>query len=497
MRPGHLEGRRAVAAWHRLLHDEEGVALVLALISMMVLTIMLTAVLVMTAAGARHAQRSNAGQRAYSIAESGLNNALAVLSANYPGTAGYPGDNTLLTTCPASLPTVCPYTTTYSTGTATWSGTLGNSAPGLGWFDQWTITSIGSVPNPTGPTAGPVTRTVRAVVPVIIPPTTQIGQSNPLNFIYGSSINFQQSVTVASPVYAVNDLHLQNSSTISEWIGNTAGSPNKVAVGENFYEEQNANKVGHVNGSVDPTNALDAVYIQGQCSTKANTPLHACAWGTSDQIWATTHSNTVPPDFLSYVPKLTCCAPYTYNASLDPFEASRSTMGEAYRTADLGPLSPCPSGSLPASVFPNGFDTASGVADLNLNNSATPAPSAAINLTPLGVSYSCKSRAGELSWDNSAKKLTVRGTVFIDGSATITSPPSAQATDSGQGSIFLTGTFMMKNALMCVKTTGSGNNTHCDTSAGAWDPNIGALIIVADGDGGYDLTQNQLNNVIA
>ena len=56
---------------------------------------------------------------------------------------------------------------------------------------------------------------------------------------------------------------------------------------------------------------------------------------------------------------------------------------------------------------------------------------------------------------------------------------------------------MMKNALLCVKTTGSGNNTHCDTSSGAWDPNVSSLVIVADGDGGYDLTQNQLNNVIA
>jgi hypothetical protein len=48
-----------------------------------------------------------------------------------------------------------------------------------------------------------------------------------------------------------------------------------------------------------------------------------------------------------------------------------------------------------------------------------------------------------------------------------------------------------------VKTVGNGNNTHCDTSAGAWDPNVGALIIVADGDGGLDSTQSQSNNVLA
>src|SRR5204863_9114803 len=168
-----------------------------------------------------------------------------------------------------------------------------------------------SVPNPTGPTAARVTRTIRAVVPVVIPPKSQIGQNNPLNFIYGNAINFQQTVKVASPVYAVNDLHLQNASTISEWIGNVAGHPNKVAVGGSFYEEQNANKAGHINGTTDPANDLGEMYVAGQCSTKANTlTLHACAWGATDQMWAVTHGNVIPPNFLDYVPKLTCCSPY-------------------------------------------------------------------------------------------------------------------------------------------------------------------------------------------
>ena len=93
------------------------------------------------------------------------------------------------------------------------------------------------------------------------------------------------------------------------------------------------------------------------------------------------------------------------------------------------------------------------------------------------------------------KKLTVEGTVFIDGSATIDSPPSAQATVTGQGALILTGTFAMKNSLMCVKTVGSGMGTHCDTSANAWDPDLSSFIVVADGDGGYDTTQNQGNTV--
>src|SRR3954454_6900134 len=202
MRPGPLHRRAVVAACHRLLREEEGMVLILAVVSMAVLMITLTSVILLTAAGARDAQRTNAGQRAYALAETGINKALAVLEANYPGSTGYPGDNTLLTACPASLPAVCARTTTYPTGSVSWSGTLDNSPPGLSWFDQWNITAIGTVANPTGPAAGAVTRTVRAVVPVIKPPVVTVGSNNPLNFIYGNAVNFLQSVTVASPVYA-------------------------------------------------------------------------------------------------------------------------------------------------------------------------------------------------------------------------------------------------------------------------------------------------------
>src|SRR3954454_17824289 len=96
MPPGNLVGRRLLAAWRRLLCEEEGVALILAIVSMLVLTITLTAVIFLTAAGARDAQRTNAGQKASALAESGINNALAVLYANYPGATIFPGNANLL-----------------------------------------------------------------------------------------------------------------------------------------------------------------------------------------------------------------------------------------------------------------------------------------------------------------------------------------------------------------------------------------------------------------
>ena len=86
----------------------------LAIVSMLVLTITLTAVIFITAAGARDAHRSNAGQKASALAESGINNALAVLSENYPGIVVYPGDANLLPS----------RTTPYASGTVNWSGVI-------------------------------------------------------------------------------------------------------------------------------------------------------------------------------------------------------------------------------------------------------------------------------------------------------------------------------------------------------------------------------------
>ena len=158
--------------------------------------------------------------------------------------------------------------------------------------------------------------------------------------------------------------------------------------------------------------------------------LHACGpttaqWDT-DKMFATIHDNVIPagpPPFISFIPKLTCCAPFAGTiAPAGPLTGppdNPSNMGFWYQNADLGPLSPCTT----STGSPPKFDTASGVADNSINWSAT--PTTAINLTP-AADYTCKSMAGsttlgELSWNNTTKLLTVKGTIFIDGSIYIKS----------------------------------------------------------------------------
>ena len=82
------------------LQDERGIALIMAIGIMFVLTITVSSVMVYTAASAGHANNSNAGQKAYALAEAGVNNALAVLNTKYPDTTHLPGQ---LVPAPAAI----------------------------------------------------------------------------------------------------------------------------------------------------------------------------------------------------------------------------------------------------------------------------------------------------------------------------------------------------------------------------------------------------------
>jgi hypothetical protein len=435
-----------------LFGDESGIALVMAMIMMTVLMTMLSSVLVLSSATYRDAQRSNAGTKASALAEAGINNALAVVNANYPGSVAYPGDSTIL---PAR-------TSTYGSGTTTWSGSL-NAVSGQSWGYEWHLTSTGTVRNPTGPTAAAVTRTATATVPVILPAIVQNPGSSPLNWIYGgTNINFSQSLQIGSPVYAVGNLTLSNSAQIT-------GAAGKIGVGGNLTLQTSQNKIGSTGSRISEA------HVVGQCSVKGNVTLHYCGGSSaatnwdSDSVYTSSASRSLM-GLIDHQPSLTCCG-----ASTD--------MGFWYKNADLGPLKTCTTGSLPFQL-----DTG----DYTINNSVTPATP--INLTPSTGSYSCSTDRGTLAWDSANKKLSIAGTIFIDGSATIDSSGysgNPVFTYSGAGTLILSGTFSVKSAKICAVASGSD----CNWATSAWDPNKNALVVVADGDGANGGAQSQSNVV--
>jgi Tfp pilus assembly protein PilX len=461
------------------LRGESGIALVMAIGIMFVLTITLGTVIFFTSASVRHANRSNAGQKAYALAEAGFNNALAVLNAHYPTDPNvnpYPGDTPPGTLLPTR-------TTTFNEGTATWSGTLVKTTTSL-WPWEWQIISVGKVTNPTGPGAADVTRTIRAAVPVVIPPHEPASASSPLNWIYAlHDATFANSVTIASPVYTQHNLTLDNTASISY-------KAQKLAVGGALNLLKNANVAG------SSSNRLAEAHIFGGCRYKGNgDAVHPCQWDADNVFVDPAHRDyadpaTVAPPLISPTPALTCCSPV--GGSVDPPPASgQSQMGFWYQNSMPGPNFPCDPVTAPEKLPSFSFDTG----DNTINNSAT--PGTAIDLTP-AQSYTCKivragTTVGELSWNASTNVLTTNGTMFIDGSATVS---NTTAKYSGRGTIYLSGTFLMDNhAQLCAISSScvwdKKGNPPTD-----WDPNPpngNALIIVADGDGLFGGAQSQVS----
>lgn len=518
------------------MRDESGIALVMALGIMLVLTIALGTTIYLAASAARDAQRTNGGQGAYALGEAGVNNAIAVVNTN-PGAKPYPGDGNLLlsttltspvTTLPASTTINVASTAGYSSGintisvgsatsagasgavtctgitptsftsctggtsgtyptgatvarasafgpnSVTWYGSL-NPSTNRNWKWEWDLTAYGHVKNPTGPAAADLVRKVTAVVPVVIPTSTSVNPATTaIDWIYGvQDVDFSNSVNVASPVYAGRDVTLANTATISETIPASLtqpAQPNRLYVGRYLSLTSPQNKVGHVNGSTDPANDLGEIHVGGACESKNNPSPHACAWGGTDQIWGVVHDNTFPLAGF-YTPTLTCCSPVSWAAPADGIShpppttnpPTPSYMGFWYQNAGLGPKSPCAT----STGTPPTFDT-----DNSINESAY-SRSTPFDLTG-PTHYSCTSADGQtqLAWDGTT--LTIKGTVFIDGSA-MSSAGAAKYV--GKGTIILSGLYSMgNNTALCVNLSGST----CSTTA-TWDSNTTALAIVADG----------------
>jgi hypothetical protein len=481
MRPWITLARKRLA-----LQDERGIALVMSLGILFVLTISLGTVIYVTSASARHADNSNAGQKAFALAEAGVQDALARLNANYPdATNPYPGNWCLLNpqtppagfpgtelTLPACTP-AAPFTSTPDASRpnekAVWWGRLRRVLPHLGVV--WVIRSMGSVPNPTGPGAAPVTRTLTVKVPVVIPPA-QEAPPGVLNWLYSTTnATALNSVEINSPFYVRANLLIGNGVTVRAplyvtcvtpptpvpAIGTpcppTAGNvtmentgridkPATVAIGGRLTQTSPSNTVG-----ADGSGRLSEAHIVNGCETKTQAYNVTCGTFDSHDVFATLANRIMPDDPIPNPPAINW-----------PFW---------YQFGSPGPTWGCDSGTVPK------LDT-----NTVLDNSVP----GVFNLVG-GTSYSCKTLAGELTWDAANRKLKVKGTIYIDGSAMVEKSWGGQeaASYEGQGSIYLSGSFLLKNTQLCAVVAGNGKD--CNTSSGAWDPNAKALIIVAKSKG--------------
>jgi hypothetical protein len=401
--------------------SEEGMALVMALSILVVLGMLGAVVTTFSTAGQRSASHSSAGVTAYSLAEAGINNAVSVISK--PNNAM---DASLL---PGTLATA--NVTTYQNGYVRWWGAYDAATT------TWTLSSTGYARNPNSGTR-PITRTITVrskIRAALMQPT-----SNPIwNYIVamrtgtpgGCDESLNNSVNIQSPMYVLGNLCMNTPSQIT-------GGPLMV----HGYAKLDVNT--NVGSAASPVNE---VHVRYGCAYK-DQPFHdPCT--SVDKVWA----------------GIADASPITLTLPTADFPTW-------YVNAAPGPRIPCTTSSGGVPVFDN---------DTVMNNSVP----TIFNLTPPASSYDCTILAGSrvvarLAWDYVTKKLTILGTVFIDGSVEVNYGfQNVPIEYDGTGTIYTSGTVGIKGTKFCASIV---NGTACNFST--WNPSAEFLVFVASGQGG-------------
>ena len=378
----------------RALGDERGIALPYALGVTMVLSALAAAIFTYTTTNQGAAKRVQADQRAYGLAETGLSYALSTLQNAAD---------------PSNVNNVPSTTVSLTGGSTTYSGTLSGTT--------WTLTSTGTVSNPSGPHAASITRTVSMQAQIT---TTTQADMRPWDYLFvdqpSGCITLGNSVTLTISLYVRGNLCLENNSQ--------ASGPAVDIVG-NLYTNSPQASVGTAATPIDEFSASGACHYTG-------TPL-AC--GPATRVWADTVGSS-PPSIAK----------------------PAADLAYWYANAKLGPNSGCTTGS-----FPGGFDN-----DSTLNVSR-----GEIDLTPASA-YDCQKivngeTVAQIKWQpGSPGLLTIKGVIYFDGHLTWSN--LNLITYSGKAVIYGSGQVRIKNrADICGVAA-------CDST---WDPQQNLIVFVA------------------
>ena len=426
----------------RRVASERGIALPIALATLTCLAITATTVLTFSSANSRNSDRDKRGQLAFALAEAGMNNSLAVLnnvSNNALKQSILPSSSGAQATWNQS---------TYEGGTVSWCGTLDVAQ------SAWNLTSTGTVSNVTGGTKA-ITRTISSYVPVT--PVVNQNNNNPAwNYIMSTATGSEcdqtiyQSITVESAMFVHGSLCLENNANLRIGPVIVKGT---IKLSNNGTIGQSSNRIEVAAGGINRDADANLEYCVQGGTAWSNSTAEAC--NDTDQIFSklsdgTTGVNTSPP---------TIAKP-------------AAEWDNWYQDAMPGPSVPCNSANGTASGTVPTFDN---------NTTRDNSVATVFNLTPAS-SYTCRvgpasNPIGELSWNASTKVLTIAGVIFIDGSATANN--GALNTYNGQGTLYLSGTFLMgNNTKICGSTSGS------DCNFSGWNPNTELFSIITYSHGG-------------
>lgn len=398
------------------LQDESGIALVMALGVMFVLAIVLTTTIFFTSASLRHANISNAGQKAYAIAEAGLNDASAQLVKYYP-----PYASPISADAGAGSLITSGGDRSFPGGLVSWTGSF-NATTKI-----WTLTGTGKVANPTG--GSQIVRTAKAIV--------NVGAGLPLALRYGFFMGdptapcslIDNSGGASLSVYVASCLTFGGAATIVEPPPGTPPTLDLYVGGVLDMGDKGSAMVG------TSANRIRSAVVVGGCKWHKNPT--TCNNGASSQVWAAAYGSTANPQALP---------------TADP--------DVVYAKANWSAAT-CTSGTQP-------FD----------NNTARNSSKGTVDLLGL-AKFDCTApgNVGRLAWDPATKSLTASGTIFIDGNLDIGSNEQALYTAGTSATIYVNGTVSFHNdGAICGPGPGSAAVDPCNDK---WDPNQGELLIWA------------------
>ena len=465
--------------------------------------------------GAQESQQSGARQNAFSLAEAGINNSMAVL--NLPTNNALDADTlnrcttneTKYGTAGASPTSISSWRhDTYANGTVDWCGTLNRSTA------QWYLTSIGNMKNP-GRT-GYVTRMLQATVSVV-PTLTQPLNNPSWNYVYATRTGNTCDQTLSNNVSGGSWMYIAGNLCLSQNVGIGA---TKLIVGGNLDLDNNA----YVGANTSLATRAEA-YVGGNCRyQKVSSTWHTCT-GNQDGYnifsklsdgstigvnhstpvvappaadFATWYENAIPgpasscstssgtpPTFDTNYPNrdnsvatpfdLTPASSYTCRVGPGANTTVSSAMTAAQTTITVPSATGFPtSGTFRIRVDDENMTVTAGAGTTTWTiTRAVNSTTAATHAAGASVYWDDADTSGELSWNATSKTLTVKGTIFIDGSAKI----SQNSNYNGQATLYLSGT-MLFNASLCGVPTGAS----CVFAN--WNPNAEMFTIVANGTGG-------------
>lgn len=429
----------------RLRHEEDGVALVLALSMMSVLALTTTALLLNGVVNQHGSYTSLQAKQAFAAAQEAL---------AYDEGMVYNGGVT--GAVPPTTLQHLPPRPDGATGTYYASTSDGRT---------WHLVGIG--------TSGGLTRTVRA--DATPPSSTTVDGTSVWNYLYAddtsSCLSISGGVTVSVPILTRGNVCISGGGHV---VNPTGGSAITLQVGGTLSDVGGSN-VGTSSQKLSKVQigGCTAWNSDGSCATSTTnsctvqpSTIVTVAPGTSycdgaqTPLWANEVGGS-----LDVTPEMPCIGQSsTLNPVCPSSTASWSTLNTVYDTERAATKTGCPSNLLDDSGW-------------TLNNSLS-ASKLTGAMFPNNSSYDCKivsggTTIGEIQWNDVGKwcstgTLTVSGTLYFDGSLDLGCGRKIQY--SGQATLYFTGTVTQEGG---TQLCGIAN---CTTS---WDPDVNGIILIA------------------